>query len=44
MKNLALIGFQVWAGVLVTITVGALIFAVVQLITGNYTGTASFEF
>lgn len=44
MKNLALIVLQIWSFALVTLTVGGLIFAIVQVATGNYGGTTAFEF
>jgi hypothetical protein len=36
--------FGIWAWTLGLTVVVAIAFAIVQLVTGNYTGTASFEF
>jgi len=43
MKTANVIG-MVWAGVLMAMVIVSLAFTVYQLCTGNYHGTASFEF
>ncbi len=42
--KIATIGLQVWAIGLGVMVASALVFAAVQVATGNYHGTASFEF
>lgn len=43
-RNIGVLVLQVWSFGLMLMVSAALIFAIVQLVTGNYHGTASREF
>jgi hypothetical protein len=42
--KIATVTLQVWSATLALTVVAAIVFAIVQVATGNYHGTASFEF